>query len=148
VFVIGRDDTVTDIKDITRGTNGMVMGPLLGQAIDSPMTGFMVHLDDVARMHVMALGPAVRGNQDFLAAFHTIEELHWHDSFEIVKRRFPKQYAEGVFKFDSIKPPVTTPAKVDSTKAERAFGFNFKSYEEQVVSVVEHYLELIDQKRN
>ncbi|KAL6879168.1 NAD(P)-binding protein [Trichoderma novae-zelandiae] len=145
-FVIGRDDTVTDPADICKGTNGLLMGPLLGQARDQPLVGAVVHVDDVAKMHVLALGPNIKGNQDYLASAHPNEALDWADSFEIVKRRFPEAYADGVFKFESIPRPVSVSVHVDSTKAEKDFGFKFKSFEEQTVSVVEHYLELLGRK--
>jgi nucleoside-diphosphate-sugar epimerase len=144
VFVLGRDDTVTDASNIAKGTNGLLAGPLLGHARDQPLIGCVVHVDDVAKLHTLALDPSVKGNQDFLAA--TPGAIDWADSFEIVKRRFPEAYADGVFKFDSIARPVSVPTKIDSSKAETTFGFKFKSFEEQTVSVVEHYLELIGRK--
>ncbi|KAK2591888.1 hypothetical protein QQS21_010412 [Conoideocrella luteorostrata] len=141
-YVVGRDETVTDASAIAKGSNGLVMGPLLGYPRDYPIGGRTVHLDDGAKMHVLSLEPKVEGNQDFLAAAEGIE---WADSFEIVKRRYPKAYAEGVFKFESISKPVTTTANVDAGKATRVLGVEFKGFEEQVVSVVDHFLELAAQ---
>ncbi|PTB69405.1 NAD(P)-binding protein [Trichoderma citrinoviride] len=146
VFVIGRDDTVTDPANIAKGTNGLLMGPLLGQPRDQPLLGIAVHVDDVAKMHVLALAPHVKGNEDYLACAHPNEPIDWAESFEIVKRRFPEAYADGVFKFESVPRPVSVPVHVDSTKAEKELGFKFKSFEELTVSVVEHYLELIGRK--
>ncbi|PTB78710.1 NAD(P)-binding protein [Trichoderma longibrachiatum ATCC 18648] len=145
VFVIGRDDTVTDPANIAKGTNGIIMDPLLGVPRD-PLPGAAVHVDDVAKMHVLALGPNVKGNQDYLACAHPGETVDWAEAFEIVKRRFPEAYADGVFKFESVPRPVRVPVNIDSTKAERELGFKFKSFEEMTVSVVEHYLELIGRK--
>ncbi|KAM0258698.1 hypothetical protein ACHAQJ_003706 [Trichoderma viride] len=144
VFVIGRDDTVTEASGIAKGTNGLLMGPLLGHARDQPMVGCVVHVDDVAKLHTLALEPSVKNNEDFLAAYPV--GIDWAESFEIVKRRFPEAYADGVFKFDSISRPVSIPNGIDSAKATKTFGINFKSFEEQTVSVVEHYLELIGRK--
>jgi nucleoside-diphosphate-sugar epimerase len=141
-FVVGRDDTVTEVSGIIKGTNGLLMGPLLGHARNHPVTGISVHVDDVAKLHVLSLDPTIEGNQDFLAAGPHYSSVDWADSFEIVKKHFPKEYEEGVFKFDSIPRPVTVPAKVDNAKARKTFGVDFKSFEEQVVSVVGHYLEL------
>ncbi|KAL6830914.1 hypothetical protein J3E69DRAFT_328112 [Trichoderma sp. SZMC 28015] len=146
VFVVGRDDTVTDVSNIAKGTNGLLMGPLLGHARDQPLLGVAVHVDDVAKMHVLALKPTLKGNHDFLACAQPNEVVDWADSFEIVKKRFPEAYANGAFKFESIPRPVSVPTYVDSTKAEKALGFKFKSFEELTVSVVEHYLELIGSK--
>lgn len=143
-FVVGRDDTVTDASNIAKGTNGFLMGPLLGHARDQPLIGAVVHVDDVAKMHVLSLDSSiVKGNEDFIA--YSSPTIDWADSYEIVKRRFPEAYADGVFKFDSIPRPITGPVNIDSSKAEKTFGA-FKSFEEQTVSVVEHYLELIGRK--
>ncbi|KJZ74902.1 hypothetical protein HIM_05633 [Hirsutella minnesotensis 3608] len=146
VFVLGRDDTVTEAQNIAKGTNALLMGPILGYARDMPLVSGSVHVDDVAKMHVLALHPRVEGNQDFLAASHPLESIDWAASFDIVKKHYPKEYAEGVFKFESIPKPVTIPAKTDSTKAQKTFGFTFKTFEEQVVSVVDHFLELSGRK--
>ncbi|PNP49642.1 hypothetical protein THARTR1_09653 [Trichoderma harzianum] len=146
VFVVGRDDTVTDVSNIVKGSNGLMLGPLLGHARNDPLLGVTVHLDDVAKMHVLALEPSLKGNHDFLACAHPNEVVDWADSYEIVKKRFPEAYASGAFKFESIPRPVSVPAYVDSTKAEKVLGFKFKSFEELTVSAVEHYLEFIGSK--
>ncbi|TQW00599.1 hypothetical protein V2A60_001669 [Cordyceps javanica] len=143
-FVIGRDDTVTEVSQIAKGTNGNVMGPLLGHPHPSKLGGGSVHIDDVAELHVLALDPAVSDNQIFLASNPV--SIEWADSFEIVKRRYPDEYAAGLFRFDSIPRPEAEPSNIDSSKATRVFGIKFKSYEEQVVSVVDHYLELVKAK--
>lgn len=140
VYVIGRDDTVTDVSQIAKGTNGLVMGPLLGYAREGKLSGGTVHVDDVAKLHILALDPAISDNQDFLASNPTA--IEWTESFDIVKRKYPAQYAAGLFKFDSIAEPESGPSQVDTSKATKTFGIQFKSFEEQVISVVDHYLEL------
>ncbi|KAL7942604.1 hypothetical protein V8C42DRAFT_148773 [Trichoderma barbatum] len=141
VYVLGRDDTVTTAEQIVKGTNNMLMGPLLGTE-RPPIPGGPVHLDDVARLHVLVLDPKVEGNQDFLAASHPLEPLEWSDSAKIIREKFPQAAADGVFKLETVEKVVTLQTQVDSTKAEKFFGFKFKRFEEQVESVVSHYLEL------
>ncbi|EGX93468.1 3-beta hydroxysteroid dehydrogenase/isomerase, putative [Cordyceps militaris CM01] len=140
-FVVGRDDTVTDVAQIAKGTNGNVMGPLLGHPHQIPLPGSSVHIDDVAKLHVLALDPAISDHQSYLAS--NPASIEWAESFDIVKRRFPDEYAAGLFKFDSIPRPESGPFPVDSSKATRTFNIKFKNFEEQVVSVVDHYLELV-----
>ncbi len=55
VFVLGRDDTATDAAGILQGSNGIMMGPALGQPSPMPYPGIPVHVDDVAMMHVRSL---------------------------------------------------------------------------------------------
>lgn len=107
------------------------------------MPGFTVHLDDVAALHVRALEPKIKGNQSFLAASPGAGWSEWSESFDIIQKRYPKQCADGVFKFDANSPPATVPVLVSSLKAAEAFDLKFKTFEEQVVSVVDYYLELL-----
>ncbi|KAL7792033.1 hypothetical protein V8C37DRAFT_135599 [Trichoderma ceciliae] len=146
LFVLGRDETVTNAEQIVKGTNNMLMGPLLGTVRPTPIAGASVHLDDVARLHVLSLDPEVEGNQDFLAGSHPLEPFDWRESIDIVKKHFPQAVADGVFKFEAVEKLVTLKTQVDSTKAEKRFGFKAKRFEEQVVSVVGHYLELLGKK--
>ncbi|KAH8890599.1 NAD(P)-binding protein [Thozetella sp. PMI_491] len=145
-FVLGRDETITDPSAIGKGANGVLIGPILGQASTQPSPGVTVHVDDVALMHVRSLDPKIRGSQDFLANSHPPKGIEWSESFDIIKKHYPKQTAEGIFKVDTTERPPTAILRVDSTKAEKTFGFTFKSFEEQVLSVASQYLELVGQK--
>lgn len=144
-FVIGRDETVTEASRIAKGTNGLVMNPILGINRPYPLPGFTVHLDDVAIMHVLALDPKIQGNQDFLAASPGPGWNNWSESFGIIQKCYSKQYDEGIFRFEFGSPPVTVPVQVSSEKATKTFALKFKSFDEQVSSVVDHYLELLGQ---
>ena len=144
-LVLGRDDTATDAAGIVRGSNGVLMAPILGNEIPIPLYGSTVHLEDVARAHVQSLDRAPQGNHDFVLAGPDYSAVEFATSFEIVKSRFPQEYQAGLFKFDSVQPPVTLASKVDGSKAHQTFGFEPKGFEEQVVSVVEHYLEMLGQ---
>ncbi|KAG6240617.1 hypothetical protein E4U24_006415 [Claviceps purpurea] len=146
VFIIGRDDKITGVKPYySKGTNSFLMGPLLGiKNHITVMGGNSVHLDDVAELHVRALDENLTtGNETIIAA---AGPMRWSDCFDIVQRRFPKECAEGVFPFDDVLRPSTSAVNVDNSKAKRLLGREFKTYEEQVISVVEHYLELRGQR--
>lgn len=148
--VIGRDDTVTDAKDITRGSNNFITGPLLLGSIlgngSRAWEGASVHLDDVALMHVRSLNPDIAGNQDFLATSQPPDGVEWAQVFDIVERAYPNECADGIFEIHTKSRPETRRLHISSAKAERAFDMKFKTFEEQVVSVVDHYLELLGRK--
>ncbi|KAH8817369.1 hypothetical protein F5884DRAFT_248765 [Xylogone sp. PMI_703] len=146
VFVIGRDETATDPTSLLKGANAIVMGPLLGHPSDSPYPGVPVHVDDVAMMHVRSLENTIPGNQDYLACSHPIQGVEWAEAFDIIKKHYPKECSDGIFKVDTTERPQTWRLRVDSSKAEKTFGFTFKSFEEQVLSVADQYLELIGRK--
>lgn len=142
-LVLGRDDTVTEASNIAKGTNGLLMGPILGLSPSTQLPNFTVHVDDVATLHVQALHSKIPGNQDYLAASPNPGRRTWADSFEIIQLFYPQQFADGVFKFHSTLPHTTLSADLDCKKAIETFGLKFKSLEDQIVSVVDHYLELV-----
>lgn len=146
VFVLGRDETATDVNGFLKGSNGVLMGPILGHPAERPHPGIPVHVDDVAMMHVRCLNSAISGNQDFLAASHPLRGIEWAESFDIIKKHYPKECAEGIFKVDTTERPLSEKLLVDSTKAEKTLGFTYKSFEKQVLDAADQYLELIGRK--
>lgn len=141
-FILGRDDNVDRLEDMARGTNRIITGPLMGRSNPRPIPGITVHLDDVAQLHILALDDKVEGNQSFIAAGPNYGSVNWADAADIIKRRYPEAYAANAFQFDSCTPTQTLAAKADSTKATETFNLKFKSFEEQVVSIVDQFLEL------
>ncbi|KAL7910419.1 NAD(P)-binding protein [Trichoderma velutinum] len=145
-FVLGRDETAKDLDSLLRGPNVTLMGPLIGRPQAMPLPCNPASVDDVALMHVRSLDPSVPGNEDYLASAHPLQRVHWDESFDIIKKHYPKECAEGIFKVDTTERPKTLDKIVDSSKAEKTFKFTFKSFEEQILSVAGQYLELIGQK--
>lgn len=146
VFVLGRDDTAKTAEELFRGSNGSLLGPLVGRPQPRPTACLPVHVDDVALMHVRSLDPAIPGNEDYLCNSHSLENMEWAQSLDIIKKHYPKECAEGIFKVENTERPKTLKVRVDSTKAEKTFGITFKSFEEQVLSIAGQYLELIGHK--
>jgi hypothetical protein len=150
-YIIGRDETVTDPRDIMKGTNALVFAQLLGQPLPgqprpAPTVGSaVVDLDDVAKLHVDSLDSSVVGNQSFLATSESPQGGTWGNVLDIVKRRYPKEVAEGIFTVDSV-PLQTQHVMFDSTHTEETFKFKFKSFEDQIIGAVEYYLELLGRK--
>lgn len=107
---------------------------------------YMANFNNLVTCLALVLRIRSRATRDILASGPDFGRINWVAPFDIVKKRFPKEYADGVFKFDAIAPPPTTVSKADNAKAVKLLGPEFKSYEEQIVSVVEHYLKLIGRK--
>jgi nucleoside-diphosphate-sugar epimerase len=140
-FLIGKHELITDPKDITNGTNGAAMGPLLGNKNPYPNPSTTVHINDVAKIEVMALDPKIPGNQNFLVSSGGIEGTYWQDCVEIVKKQFPDAVAKSIFPLRGEQATKST--KVDSSRTEEVFGFKLQSCEDQVVSVAQHYLDIL-----
>ena len=66
--------------------------------------------------------------------------MGWQDLTRIVEESFHEQVVAGILPNDGIQE--TRVLKVDARRTEQVVGFRYKSFEEQVRSVVEHYLEL------
>ncbi|KAK5119938.1 hypothetical protein LTR85_007014 [Meristemomyces frigidus] len=140
-YTIGRDDTALTSKAVNEGTNSAMLGTVLGETAGYGKTSTTVHVDDAARVHVLALNPEVAGNQSFLTVSDGPDGTIWEDSLKHVKKHFPKAVADGSLPNNGTAPTVKN--NFDASKTEKTFGFVHKSYEEQVVSVVGHYLELL-----
>lgn len=166
-YVIGPNETVPDVRDIFKGTNGLVIGALLGYKVPVPHSrkidasddgklqilsldseaesshrDFTVHVDDVAKLHVLSLDSKFKENQAFLATGPNFGSISWADSIDIVKKHYRRECGAGALGFDSIIPPVTIHGKVDSSKATKAFTIQFEGFDKQVESLVDHVLDL------
>ncbi|KAK5048954.1 hypothetical protein LTR84_005375 [Exophiala bonariae] len=139
-WVLGKDELVTESKYITVGTNGSVLRQVLGVKQESATPSTSVHLDDVATAHVKALEPSVPSSYCLVAQSGGVQGTTWSDAIEIVQRRFPQAVAAGVLPNNGFASTKRT--KIDASETARLLGIDFKSYEEQVVGVVRHYLEL------
>ncbi len=134
-FVLGRNDTATTPAQAMQGTNSVVLALLLGKRF-GPYAGVTVHANDVARAHVAALDPSVFGNQSYILS----QPARWNDAIDVAKRAFPDALKTKLLvKGGSVK---TTQLPIDASLTEETFGFRFASYEKQVKSVVDQFLEL------
>ena len=138
-FVIGRSELVQSPEEaVTHGTNKYALLAPLGKKLDWPTPGATVHVDDVARIHILSLDPKVKGSQNFSASSGYNK---YNSACEIVRKRFPEAVKKGVFSLDGDLP--SSKALVDASKTEDVLGFKFLDWESQVFSVAEHYLELL-----
>jgi nucleoside-diphosphate-sugar epimerase len=143
-YTIGRDDTALTSKDVNEGVNSTMFSTIMGVETDQVKPGNTVHVDDAARVHALALDPDVPGNQSFLTVSGGLTGTKWQDSLEIVAKHFPEAVADGSLPNDGTAPTVEPHVVTDASKTEETFGFVHKNYEEQVTSVVSHYLELVN----
>ncbi|KAH8804350.1 cinnamyl-alcohol dehydrogenase [Xylogone sp. PMI_703] len=139
-FVLGANKLITNAKEINSGTNSFMLNILFGHKSSHPLSGTSVHIDDVAFAHIKALDPTVAGNQSFLLSSST-DGIIWDDVIEIARKNFPVIIEKGLMPLDGTLE--TQKCMIDASKAEKQLGLKFKSYEEQVKSLVGYYLELI-----
>jgi len=144
-FVEGRDDLVTTAEAAVSGTNAIILAYILGKK-DNAFQGASVHNEDVARTHVDALNTErIPGNTSYISHSNNpagaLNGTNWEDATEIVARLFPEAVKKGIIPNDGTGKSL--PYRMDASKTETTFGFTHLSFEEQVKSVVGHYLELL-----
>ncbi|KAH8843640.1 hypothetical protein MCOR27_007535 [Pyricularia oryzae] len=142
-FVLGHNDAATTPAQALKGTNAVVLAMLLGQRF-GPYAGATVHVEDVARAHVAALAvDRVPGNQSYILSGP--RPTTWNDAKEIVERRFPEAIKSRMLVTRGSVDTTYLPFDVSLT--EETFGFEFTSFEEQVVSTVGQFIELRMQQK-
>tara|TARA_R110002003_G_scaffold384_2_gene19221 strand:- start:18573 stop:19613 length:1041 start_codon:yes stop_codon:yes gene_type:complete len=139
-FVIGRDELTNDAADARRGTNMVVLGPVTGLEM-SYTPGASVHVRDVALAHVKSLDPKIPGNQGYLLTSGGLKGTHWEEALDLVALHFPGAVKAGTLSNNG--KILSIPQKIDASASEKALGFQYSSFEEQVKDVVGHYLELV-----
>jgi nucleoside-diphosphate-sugar epimerase len=142
-FIEGRNDLVQTAQGAFEGTNAFILGIAVGkESSGQTLPGVTVHNDDVARLHVEALNPKIPAgsyNANWNAD-DTVVGTHWEDVNEIIAKTFPEAVKSGLLPnkggINSFRQ------RFDSRKTEETFGWKLQSLEEQVKSVVGHYVEL------
>ena len=137
-FVIGKNELATTRAEVLAGTNRAALGHVLGSDY-GPTPSTSVFVDDVAKMHVLALDPKVPGGQLFLGVSDD-SNTRWEDAGDIVKRHFPEAVEKGTFSLAGKNP--TKRLVFDNGFTKKTLGIEFVGFEEQVKSVAGHYLEL------
>ncbi|KAH6674428.1 hypothetical protein B0J14DRAFT_638154 [Halenospora varia] len=148
-YVLGRHELAVSTKDLWRSTNALVLAIVTGKQAEAPTPGSVVHVEDVAEMHVRCLDPAIvplaQGRStDFLMELgrEIGNEMHWDDAQSIIKKYFVKALKDGTLKEGGTQP--TTEQKVDIGKSAEVLGRPLKGYEEIVKNIVGQYLELME----
>ncbi|KAK0100375.1 hypothetical protein ONS95_008329 [Cadophora gregata] len=139
-FVLGKNELVTKASDLASGSNGPVMGLVLGNTSDISLVSSTVHVDDVAFMHIKAFDPVVPAGT-YVTNSEGYSGTLWQNAARIVAEAFPDAVMKGLLKVDGVQPSLST--RLDGSASEKAMGFKFQRFDEQVKSVVGQYLELL-----
>lgn len=137
-FVLGHNGMVSTPNECMKGTNAMILGMLLGKTFGSAFAGATVHVDDVARCHVIAA--AGFRTQPGCTSFILSQESRWNDAKAVAKRLFPDAVAKKILV--SSGDIGTTRIPIDSSETEEAFGFHFQPFDDQLHSLISQFLDL------
>jgi nucleoside-diphosphate-sugar epimerase len=136
--ILGRNELSTVVSDFASGTNRYVINIALGLDSPTPMLGASVFVNDCAEIHVLALDDKVKGSQNFIA---TGGAVVWNDVSEIMKSGFSEEVKESVLKLGGKLD--TKPLNLDASETDKVFRVKWATFEQQVKSVVGHYLEVV-----
>ncbi|KAK9330058.1 hypothetical protein V1520DRAFT_391716 [Lipomyces starkeyi] len=136
-YVIGANELVSDASKVGSGSNGVVMGIVMGQKASVARPCSVVDVQDVARTHLAALDEQrVEGSKSFLL---DSDKVSFDDAIDIVKKYFPEAVKDGTLPLGGSIPAAHL--RLDVSDTIKTFG-PLKNYEAQVKSVVAHYLAL------
>ncbi|KAK9324466.1 hypothetical protein V1517DRAFT_351301 [Lipomyces orientalis] len=136
-YVVGANELVSDASSAGAGSNGVVMAVVMGQKSPHARPASVVHVHDVARIHVAALDEvSVPGSKSFLL---DSGRMSFDEVIGIVTKHFPDAVKDGTLPLGGSMPAAYQ--RLDVTDTIETFG-PFKSFEDQVTSVVGHYLTL------
>jgi nucleoside-diphosphate-sugar epimerase len=140
-FVLGPDELATTPEAAIRGSNAVVLGPLVTGQNRGPTPGGVVHVGDVAIMHIKALDSnKVPGNQTYIANADGHNGIKWEDISAIAEKVCKEEVESGKFKTKDVFS--TLQIKIDSGNVEEVFDFKFRSFEDQVTDVLKWYVSL------
>ncbi|KAI0450513.1 putative cinnamoyl-CoA reductase [Xylaria acuta] len=132
-FVFGRDQRALKAEDFASSTNNILLNIITGKVLDSPLSACAIHIDDVVKIHMLALKDGAPRNIGCTVTY--VFDGVW----DIVAKHFPKAVEAGVFTKGS-RP--TTPSNWDASQTERDLNLKFKTWEDMVVDAAGQYLEL------
>lgn len=135
-WTLGRNDLASTVEDLWAGTNRFALNVVIGQKVEVPRAGASVHVDDVARAHVLALDKSVEGNRSLVLN----SPMQWEDVSKILARNFKSAVEKGTLSMEGEQR--TAHIDIQGDETERILGFRYLSFEEQVKRVIEQYLEL------
>ena len=139
-FVLGRHELVADPAALLKTSNWTVLGPALGKSYPIAIPGCTVSVDDIARMHLQALGTSITGHQTYVVSSDTPDGIVFNDALKFIHRHFPHEIDQGLLEPTGNLP--TKAIRLDSRAAIAAFG-PFLGFESQVAQTVKQYIELV-----
>lgn len=146
-FFIGKSGLVTRTEDFIdgHGTNKVAFAPIMGYKNPMTFPGTAAHVDDIAKVHVLALGENVKGGQNFGIQTGGVDGIAWDDSIKFAKKHYPKEVEAGVLPANGEQP--TKRLRYDTSATEKTLGIKFRSYEEAIISVVDAYFEVLAKRK-
>lgn len=126
-YIFGPNRLSRTQDDFAHGSNSVLLNHLLGKR-SIPLMTASIHIDDVAKAHVLSLDASVPAGR-YLLASGGVKGTDWSEAVSTVEQYFPGAVGTTFVGNPEVK---TVEVGIDTSKAEMAFGIEFKCFEEQV----------------
>ncbi|XDG09715.1 hypothetical protein ABKA04_009330 [Annulohypoxylon sp. FPYF3050] len=136
-FVFGPNPLSRTAEDFVKGSNDILLNHILGKS-SQPLLTVSVHIDDVAKLHVLSLKASVPTGR-YLLDSEGASGTDWSVALPTVKKYYPQSVGKVFAENAEVQ---TIKIRIDNSKAEKAFGIKWKSFEEQVKDTAGFYLSL------
>ncbi|KAL8948255.1 MAG: hypothetical protein Q9222_005540 [Ikaeria aurantiellina] len=137
---IGRNELARSTKDLLQGSNLQAFQHLQGVKA-SALPSTTVHVDDVAKSHVLSLDTQkVEHSQRLFLNSGGVQGTAWYLAKEIVKKHYMEDMKKGWLSLDGDQPVNTV--KIDSSRTEKELGISFAGFEKQMRDLLDQWVEL------
>ncbi|KAI0006840.1 putative 3-beta hydroxysteroid dehydrogenase/isomerase [Xylariaceae sp. FL0662B] len=137
-FVFWPNKLSRTVEEFNKGSNDILLNHILGKS-KNPLLTVSVHIDDVAKLHVLSLKSSIPIGR-YLLDSEGASGTNWSEALPFVKKYFLESIGK-VFVGEAEVHPIKI--RINNSKAEQAFGIKFKNFEEQVNDTAGFYLGLV-----
>ncbi|KAL8998982.1 MAG: hypothetical protein Q9169_002088 [Polycauliona sp. 2 TL-2023] len=133
--VVGHDVLAKTSKDLNKGSNQQTLRHLRGEDVSTNMPSQTVFIDDVAKVHALALNTKkIAGSQNFVLTSHAL----WYRPKEIVKEEYKDAVKKGWLSLGGEQP--SNPVKVEAGASAKAFNIKFAGFDKQIRSLLDQWV--------
>lgn len=143
--VIGPDERIPldgSVDLLLKETRAAVLAPALDGATSSafPYVGVPVHVADVAKAHIDAVDSTrIPANSELILSSNTPEGVVWDRDISAVARKFfPKEVQNQSLPLKGTLGSIKW--QLDGQTTEKAFGWEFRSFEDTMRELITQYL--------
>ncbi|KAI4262111.1 MAG: hypothetical protein L6R42_002702 [Xanthoria sp. 1 TBL-2021] len=140
-IVIGHNELAKTWRDLNKGSNKQTLRHLLGEDVSTKLPSQTVFVDDVAKVHALALKTEkVAKTQNFLLSSGGNIGRLWYRALEIIKKEYMDAVKKGWLSLDGEQP--INRVMVDDGKTEKVFNIKFAGFDKQIRSLLDQWVQL------
>ncbi|KAJ5273168.1 NAD(P)-binding protein [Penicillium angulare] len=137
-------DPAATSDGLRQGARANVLAPALDASLNSsfPFVGTPVHVADVAKAHIDAVDRGlVPGNSEYILSSDTPDGVIWDRDVQAICREFfPDEVSSKKLPMEGSLQAIKWRLEAEST--ERAFGWQFVSFQDTMKDLIQQYLRL------